>query len=181
MNQMPIRRHLLHRLVLALTTVPRPADWAFAAVALLAFAAVALPAGLATGVLSPGPGGTWPRLLVFAAVAVVAPSLGEELAFRAALLPHPSEGWSVSGRAARAAAAVSLFVLWHPLNAALFLPAARPLFYDVRFLALAAWLGACCAAVYLRTGSVWPPAALHWAAVVGWKAAFGGPLTLLGA
>jgi predicted Abi (CAAX) family protease len=83
-------------------------------------------------------------------------------------------------RAAWAALGLGLFVAWHPLNAALFLPRAWGLFTDVRFLALVALLGACCSAVYLRCGSVWPCVAIHWLAVVAWKMS-GGPLVLFGA
>jgi predicted Abi (CAAX) family protease len=77
------------------------------------------------------------------------------------------------------AASVVLFIAWHPLNAALFLPAARPLFGDLRFLALAGLLGLCCSVVYLRTGSVWPGVVLHWLVVFAWKGALGGRLVLI--
>jgi predicted Abi (CAAX) family protease len=169
---------LLRRWRLALSTAPRAADWAFAAAVLLIFSTLALPFGLTSGVLTIAVGEIGPRLLAFALIAVVVPSLAEELAFRVTLLPQPSERASVMHRIAAVAASVMLFVAWHPLNATLFLPAARPLFSDARFLTLAGLLGLCCSVVYLRTGSVWPGVALHWLVVVTWKAVLGGRLVL---
>jgi predicted Abi (CAAX) family protease len=170
---------VLRRWRLALCTAPRAADWMFAAVVLLALSAVSLPLGVLSGVLTISVGEIGPRLLAFALVAVVVPSLAEELAFRVTLLPHPSEKASLMHQMAAVAVSVVLFIAWHPINAALFLPAARPLFSDARFLALAGLLGLCCSVVYLRTGSVWPGVVLHWLVVVAWKAALGGRLVLV--
>ncbi len=146
-------------------------EWAFAGLLLAVFAAVAVPFGLMSGFLVPGRMPPWPSLAAFAAVAVVVPCLAEEMVFRVALLPRegPWLGW--------AALSVALFVAWHPLNAALFLSRAWGTFTDARFLLLAGLLGMCCTAAYLRSGSVWPGVAIHWAAVVGWKMS-GGPLEL---
>jgi predicted Abi (CAAX) family protease len=133
------------------------------------FAAIAVPFGLATGFLSMGTPPPWQRLLVFALVAVFVPCLGEELLFRAALLPRPEERIGTATRLVITLLSLALFVAWHPLNAAMFLHAAWPTFTDSRFLILAAVLGACCSAAYLRSGSVWPGVAIHWIAVVAWK------------
>jgi predicted Abi (CAAX) family protease len=165
------------RLTLALATWPTAAGWGFAAAALAAFVVTALPLGLASGVLIFGRAEPWPRLAAFAAVAIMVPCLAEELVFRAALLPQPSEN---GGRLIPAVAAVAAFTLWHPLNAALFLPGAWPLFADARFVLLTALLGVSCTAVYLRSGSVWPGVAIHWVVVMAWKAWLGGPLVVFG-
>jgi predicted Abi (CAAX) family protease len=144
---------------------------------LAVFAALAIPFGVASGVLHP----TWPsdpgRLVLFALVAVVVPSLGEEILFRASLVPHRTEGGPWWGWVF---ASLVLFALWHPLNAALFLPRAWPLFSDPRFVVLTLLLGVALSVLYRRTGSLWPGVAFHWAVVVGWKACLGGPLVLFG-
>jgi predicted Abi (CAAX) family protease len=104
-------------------------------------------------------------------VAVVAPALGEELLFRAALLPAPG----VRAPAWRSAVPVLLFVLWHPPQALLFGPHWEAVVLDPWFLAAVAVLGTALTRLYLATGSIWPPVLLHWATIVGWKAWFGAP------
>jgi predicted Abi (CAAX) family protease len=168
-------RTIAHRLALGLSTTGRIRDWWVAAVLLGAYGLVAVPFGLATGILRIAVQATSaPRFLAFCLVALVAPSLAEESIFRAALLPHPTENMPFGRRAVATSAGLASFVLWHPLNAWLFLPTARPVFWDGRFLALAGLLGACCTGLYQRSGSVWPGVAFHWMVVVAWKAIFGG-------
>ncbi len=107
-----------------------------------------------------------------AAVALIAPALGEELLFRAALLPRPQAGplpWSPI------LLSTGLFVLWHPPQAWLFGPHWARTVLDPWFLLCVAALGLASARLYLRTGSIWPSVLLHWTAVVAWKALLGGP------
>lgn len=112
-------------------------------------------------------------LLGLAMVAIVAPALGEELLFRAALLPRPRP----NARLPLAALALSvlLFVAWHPLQIFVFGSQWGRTVLNPWFLAAAAALGVACARLYWRTGSLWPPVALHWLIVVGWKALLAGP------
>ncbi|MEO0982779.1 MAG: CPBP family glutamic-type intramembrane protease [Pseudomonadota bacterium] len=161
---MPAPPEILRRLFAR----PQHGGWAYGLGAFVVFGAFAAAFGLASGLYtwSPTLDGLWKTALI----AIVLPALGEELVFRGPLL-------AVSEQTAKLAAGplLALFVLWHPLNAALFLPEARELFYDLRFLANAAALGAACTYATLRARSLWPAIALHWAAVVAWKGLFGGP------
>jgi predicted Abi (CAAX) family protease len=142
---------------------------------LLAYVVIAFVLGLATGALRLELyGGSPARLLRFAAIAFFVPCLSEELLFRAALLPDPRQPASMRYRVGRAAIAVVLFVLWHPLNGLFLKTEARQVFLDPGFLMLATFLGCCATAVYLLTGSIWPSTFVHWLTVVGWKAFLGG-------
>lgn len=112
-------------------------------------------------------------VLRLAAFAIVAPAIGEELLFRAALLPQPEPGRKLPLR--HVALSTLLFVAWHPLQVFVFGPHWARIVLDPWFLAATAALGVALARLYWRTGSLWPPVALHWLAVVGWKALLGGP------
>jgi predicted Abi (CAAX) family protease len=155
----------------ALRTRPKRRDWTELLLASAAFTAIAGPVGLATGLFTPGPADA-DSLLGTAAVALVAPALGEELTFRAALIPDRAE-------APRAAIAIALstaiFVGWHLVEGFTFLPAARGLFTRPDFLACAGLLGLACALLRRRSGTIWTAVLLHWAAVVVWKTWLGGP------
>ena len=111
-------------------------------------------------------------------VLLVFPTLPEEIVFRGLLMPRAAAGRR------RAAIAVGLstgaFVLWHPLNAWLFNPGARGLFYDPCFLALVAGLGIACGTGYAATRSLWVPVLMHWMTVVVWVGLFGGRNLMLG-
>jgi predicted Abi (CAAX) family protease len=142
---------------------------------LLAYVVIAFVLGLATGALRlEAYRGASERLVRFAAIAFFVPGLSEELFFRAALLPDPRQPLSARYRVGRAAIAVALFVVWHPLNGLLLKTEARQVFLDPGFLMLATLLGCCATAVYLLTGSIWPSTFVHWLTVVGWKAFLGG-------
>lgn len=168
-------RTISRRLALGLFAGVPPGAWWWVILLLGAYGLVAVPFGAATGILHPRmTSASLPRFLAFGLVVFVVPCLAEELLFRVVLLPHPSENMPAGRRALVVAAGLGAFVLWHPLNAWLLLPAARPLFWDGRFLALAGLLGAGCAALYQRSGSIWPGTVFHWAIVVGWKGMLGG-------
>jgi len=104
-----------------------------------------------------------------AASLFVAPALGEELLFRAALIPrqHPRWPWL--------ALSVALFVLWHPLQAVTFGPPWAGAFQDPWFLAAVAILGLALARMYAASRSIWPSVVAHWLVVLVWKAFLGGP------
>src|SRR5205085_2837676 len=100
--------------------------------------------------------GTPGRLLRFTAIAFFVPCMSEELLFRAVLLPDPRQPTSVGYRVGRSIAALTLFILWHPLNGLFLKTAARQIFLDPGFLTLTALLGGCCTVVYMWTKSIWP-------------------------
>lgn len=112
-------------------------------------------------------------VLRLAAFALLAPALGEELLFRAALLPQPDPARKLP--LLPLAISLLLFVAWHPLQAFVFGPHWALVVLDPWFLAAVTALGVALARLYWRTGSLWPPIALHWLVVVGWKALLGGP------
>ena len=159
------------RVLRSLTTLPRTRDLAELGLAALALAVLVGPAGLWTGLL------VWrPRalgeVLALALPAFIAPGLGEELPFRALLIPDRGEA---PGAGAAIAVSTALFCLWHVVEAETFLPGAQRLFLRPDFLAWTVLLGLACAALRRRSGSIWPPALLHWAAVVAWEGWLGGP------
>ncbi|MGZ3297454.1 MAG: CPBP family glutamic-type intramembrane protease [Asticcacaulis sp.] len=128
-------------------------------------AAIALPSGVAHW----QPELTaWPLRLL---KVMLVPVLGEEMIFRGLLIPARGEG----GRPmAWIAASLSLFVLWHVIEAVTFLPGAH-LFLTLQFLACAACLGVVCTVMRCRTGSLWPGVLFHAAIVFVWQAVFAGP------
>jgi predicted Abi (CAAX) family protease len=158
----------VQRLIWGLTTLPRPRDWLELLAAAGLLAAVVGPAGFATGLLrwAPRPFQLGPALSV-----IVIPALGEELMFRGPWIPDRREG---VGAARPILWTTIAFTLWHVLETT-WLPRAAPLFLRPDFLAWAAVLGLACAILRRRSGSLWPPVILHWAAVVAWETWLGGP------
>ncbi len=143
-----------------MTTLPDSRGWLETFIVIAVFASVALPVGLASGLLRPETARTAALPLLLRTLFV--PALLEELLFRA--LP-PLRLWPL---------ALAAYVLVHPLNALLFLPSARGVFYDPAFLFLAALLGGGCTLLYRRTRSLWPPVVLHGLVVAGWLVFLGG-------
>jgi CAAX protease family protein len=138
--------------------------------ALIVFATAATAVSLATGLAHWSPRELW--LISFLALrAFFVPALGEELVFRAGLVP-------TAGESARPAfwIAVStlLFGLWH-VTETVFLPGSAQTFLRIDFLALALFLGLLCAILRFRSGSIWTAVALHWIVVIAWQGWFGGP------
>ena len=171
---MDLRAYVLgsgRRLVRAALAPPRSRDWLELAIAAVGLALIAGPLGFFTGLLTwrPRPA---PEIWALAASALVIPALGEEAPFRGLLIPDRSETAD-----ARIAIAVStaLFCLWHVVEALVILPKAGPLFLRPDFLAWTMALGLVCAVLRRRSGSLWPPVLLHWAAVVAWQGWLGGP------
>jgi uncharacterized protein len=160
----------LRRLGRSLTNLPDAGGWLFSAIAggavLAGMAAVGLPGGLYRW--APTNLAALPLRMVNVAFV---PALGEEAAFRGLLVPDRPE---TSRPAVAIAAATALFAAWHVVET-LFLHHAAPLFLRGDFLACAAILGAGCAVIRWRTGSLWPAIALHWLVVVVWQTWLGGP------
>lgn len=148
----------------ALTTWPDARGWLETLAVTLGFTAAALLIGLPSGFLHPQPPAVAaPPLLLRT---LFAPALAEELVFRVAPPPR------------FAGLALVAYVLYHPLNAWLFVPAARDSFSNPVFLLLAALLGVLCTLLYRRSGSLWPPVVLHSLVVVGWLLLLGSTSAL---
>jgi predicted Abi (CAAX) family protease len=151
-------------------TLPNRRDWLELLVATVIVGGVAAPLGLASGLLHYQPRG-WAEIAKAAAIVVFIPALGEELPFRALLIPDRSEApkavWPIL-------ISTGLFTGWHVVET-LWQPQERALFTRPDFLAWAAWLGLWCAILRRRSGSVWPGVMLHWATVVAWIGWLGGP------
>lgn len=176
-----IWRRLLERLRRSFTTWPRLGHWMEAALLLALVAAIAVPVGMRTGFLKPGltSDPLW-KIAVFSAAAFFVPSLFEETIYRSLLLPHPTECWSLRAKLVSLNVSVVLFIAGHPLTAWLILPSWRELSYNGVFLALCGVYGVATSIVYLRSGSIWTSAAMHWVAVVAWYVGFGGSISVLG-
>lgn len=108
-----------------------------------------------------------------ALIAIVAPALGEELLFRAAMLPAPQLDSAIPWRAILWSTA--LFIAWHPVQVFIHGEGWARIVLDPAFLVCAGLLGIACARLYWRSGSIWPAVLLHWVVVVAWKALFGAP------
>ncbi len=166
---------LYGRLSGALETPLDATGMALALALLGLYAAVALPWGLRSGFLQrrwrPSP----PQSLFRQAMALLLmPSLGEELLFRAALLPRPAEAMAPPAALAWAVLGVALFVCYHPLAGRFWYRAGRGVFDDPRFLGLCALLGAICSLAYLATASLVAPLLIHWLVVLIWLDPLGG-------
>lgn len=153
-------------------TPPRIRDWAEALVMLAFLAAVALGLANWSEALSWDPNlprlrADWPSFLALAAMAVLVPTLGEELVFRALLQPERLSG--VRSHVG-AAASLALFILWHPAQVWTGWFTGQAVFLNPGFLLVAAGLGLACTISVHRSGSLWPAVAMHWVIVVVWKA-----------
>ena len=166
-----------HKTARSLVTWPTGREWLSCSALFLTYSALALFLGLVSGILR------WElhaeaigKLARFTAIAFFVPCLSEELLFRAVFLPDPRQPWPPVYRLLRATVALTLFVLWHPVNGLFLKTAAQQLFVDPRFLLLAALLGCCSTMIYLRTRSIWPSTLVHWISLVCWKTFLGGQI-----
>lgn len=153
--------------------LPTFSDVKFALIALSVFGVVIVPFGLSTGLLELSPMRDLAEIGQVAIIAFFIPALFEEALFRGPLAFMSDIG---SRKLLPVVAlSLSLFVLWHPFNAYVFLSDARELFFDWRFLFVAAFLGIVATWLAVKSRSLWPAILFHWLAVVGWKIFFGGP------
>ncbi|MFS2108236.1 type II CAAX prenyl endopeptidase Rce1 family protein [Sphingomonas sp. Sphisp140] len=143
--------------------IARELLWGLSLVALLAFA---------TGLAHYDPKPFDARWLGFFFGLMLVPALGEELVFRALLVPPPGQPFPIW----QAVLAVALFLLWHPFQALTFGPPWSAIFLDPRFLLIVAVLGVLLVRLYRATGSIWPCVATHWIVVAAWKLMFAGPI-----
>lgn len=161
---------MLRRAWLACKAAPRPRDVSELAVAMFLFAILADFVTSATGLAYFAPRGAG-EIAFIAIRAFFIPALGEEIVFRAMLVPSRAEApnaWRPI------ALSVALFTVWHVVET-LFLPNSAATFLRADFLALAALLGLLCALLRWRSESIWTAVTLHWLVVVVWQGWFGGP------
>lgn len=158
----------LQRIGGAAATWPGLRDWIECVIAIVFFGAFAWLIAQGQGWIGNASDVSWSVVVL----PLFFPALAEEVVFRSVLLPRrkelPVAPWGP------AIFALILFVCWHPLNAWLFLHAARPLFFDPLFLFVAAVLGATATVLYMRSQSLWTPVVFHAAIVAGWNLT-GGP------
>lgn len=69
----------------------------------------------------------------------------------------------------------AVFVAWHPINHYLIGLTDTSLFVRPGFLIIVTMLGYGCGYLYLKTGSLWAPVALHWATTLIWNLFLGRP------
>jgi predicted Abi (CAAX) family protease len=168
----------VQRLVSAWRCVPTRRQWLEVGLIALVFAVTAGPLALASGIIGTSAVLSPEAMMLLVPRLLVAPALFEEALFRVLPNPHPNEAAARSARWGRALASLTGYVLVHPVVGLLF-PSVRTLFTSVPFLLTTALLGAACLAGYLRTGSLWPPVAIHWLVVIAWLGLGGaGPLSL---
>lgn len=181
LGRWPVFGTLLKRLSDAVSTPMTARVWWIFCGALLGYAAIALLYGVKSRFLTLSSIGvrgwlhpSW-LLRLF-----VMPAVIEEILFRVFLLPHPLEGVTPFRWMLWSALSLLLFLMYHPVNALLFYPPGRPLFWDRRFLTLALLLGLTCTVVYGLTGAFWAIVLIHWLVVVVWLKGLGGNQLLYG-
>lgn len=174
-GEVPLLSPALRRVLAACILLPGWRAWGIAALALLIYGAIALPIGLCTGFLQWRASGHSPMpLLKTLFFLFLSPALWEELVFRVLLLPHPNSVQSAQNFFIPAAFSLSLFVLYHPVNAMLLYRSGNPTFFHPIFLFLTAFLGVICTLVYWLTGSLWTIAIVHWFVVAIWLLSLNG-------
>jgi len=168
-GEVPILSHTLRRIFASMILLPDRRDWGITVLLLLGYGAIAVPIGVTSGFLQWRPIEQKPvqvaKTLVFL---FLCPTLLEELVFRVILLPYPDElnapaitfGWAMLS--------LTLFVLYHPINALTLYKAGNPTLFQPIFLGLTALLGLTCTIAYLVTGSLWTISFIHWVVVVIW-------------
>jgi predicted Abi (CAAX) family protease len=174
-------RAIAHRSSAAVSTLPTPEAWLYAAVLLLIFTIIALPIGFQWGFLQIEVlKASWQTILGIITTCLFMPAVIEELFFRVLLLPRTTENVSPSVLWLWGCIGLVIFILYHPLNAVSFFPRGIQTFFNSIFLVLAALLGVVCSLAYLQSGSLWTPVAIHWLVVVVWLLFLGGYRKLYG-
>ncbi len=166
---------MIDRILRALRTRPTWRDALETLIAIAVFASIAAAVSATTGLAHWSPV-TCGQLATIFARAFFIPALGEEILFRAMLVPAKGES---QRPIAWIAGSTLLFVVWHIVETT-FLPGATVTFLRVDFLFLAGLLGLLCAVLRYRSGSIWTAVALHWLVVVMWQGWMGGVSALGG-
>ncbi|HEY9810339.1 MAG TPA: CPBP family glutamic-type intramembrane protease [Halomicronema sp.] len=165
---------LIYRASEAFFTMTTWEDWVFCGAILGVYILISLPVGWGFGFLSFQPKKSLGVVLGVIFGSLLHPAFFEELFFRVLFLPHRSENVSGLGLWGWMLLSLICFIVSHPLNAIIFFPLAKEVFFDPIFLFLAGVLGVGCTVVYWYSGSVWPAVVLHWVVVVVWLLLFGG-------
>lgn len=165
----------LRRAWAACTTLPDNRGWFSCGALFGAYGALALATGFRSGLLrrelmdEP-----WHVYVLLPGVLFVLPGISEELVFRGLLLPHPSEQAAPPQILVASIVSQAAFFIYHPINGLTLSRKRRNLLTHPLFLWQVALLGAACNLAYLISGSLWPPAFMHWLTVVVWKFFLGG-------
>lgn len=165
---------------MAFATIPDWSDGLLAVAIVLVYTAIAFAVGFRSGFLKIDVQTSKPTIFGVLVGCLFSPGISEELFFRVLMLPHPQENASGLLLWFWGFASLTLFVVYHPVNALTFYPAGRSTFMNPVFLLLAAVLGVACTVAYLQSGSLWPPVAIHWLAVTVWLLLLGGYRRLYG-
>jgi predicted Abi (CAAX) family protease len=169
-----LARLLTEKLISSIVTLPSLTNWIELVCLLLIYASIALPIGFKTKFLY----WNWqssPKIISrIILTSLFAPAILEEIFFRVLLLPYPTEKLSIATSYFWIIVSLILFIIYHPLNAITFFPAGRKTFFNPIFLFSAALLGLIGTIAYLRSGSLWLTAFIHWVVVVIWLIFLGG-------
>jgi predicted Abi (CAAX) family protease len=155
-------RVITHCFSAAVSTIPDAEAWLHFVALLRLFTIIALPIGfqwefLQIEVLR----ASWQTITGIITTSLVMPAVTEELFFRVLLLPQTTENLSTSALWIWLCISLSLFILYHPLNALSFALRGVETFSNSVFLVLAALLGVICSLAYIQSGSLWTPAMIH--------------------
>ncbi len=156
------------------TTLPTLTDWLTGIVLILVYALIALPLGFWFKFLQFDNQFTSPSAIKIITTSLISPAILEELFFRVILLPHLAENLAIKNILIWSIISLSLFVIYHPLNAIIFFSSERKTFFNPIFLWLAAGLGIICTISYLQSGSIYVAVIIHWLAVIIWLLYLGG-------
>ncbi len=166
---------MLNRLSASLTTIPSITDWWWTLGLLLILMFISLLVGSKKQFLQREIfADSWVKIAPIIAITLLLTAIAEEGFFRVMLLPHLSENPTGVEELAWAILSLTVFLVYHPLNALTFYPAGRPTFMNPIFLLLAGFLGIACTIIYLHSGSIWPPVVIHWLTLVVWIFFLGG-------
>lgn len=178
-GQIPFISTVFARLIDAGTYPLSSQDWYVSLGLLLGYGLLVIPVGFKRGFL------TWegvkisPKQCLQMLQLLLMPALIEELLFRVLLLPHPFESVARQEWLFWLIISLTLFIVYHPINALLFYPKGKKIFRQPVFLVFAGLLGIVCAISYKITGSLWPPVIIHWLIVVIWLFILGGEKKLI--
>ena len=165
---------ILLKRILACISIPTVHDWLIAVLAILTYAAIALPLGFSRRFLHLQ---IWMGKPIdyslFTLRCLLTPAITEELFFRILFLPHPTEVVNWQRWSLWAGLSLLIFVIYHPLNAKTFYRDGDPTFFQPIFLFLATLLGLICTITYALTGNLWIIIFIHWLVVVLWLLIFG--------
>jgi predicted Abi (CAAX) family protease len=168
-GEVPILSATLRRILASIVLLPESWEWGITVLGLCVYGAIAVPVGLKSGFLQWRSIENKPIQVIQSIVFLFfCPALWEELIFRVILLPYPDEMNSFALIFGSSVLSLTLFVLYHPLNALIFYKVGNPTFFQPVFLGLTALLGLTCTIIYLLTGSLWTIVAIHWVVVVTW-------------